>query len=191
MLSDPDVFFYTSVDKYYYEMMTKHNLNLIGLSHFASVTEAYGFFPNVFNMMFKKQECPGPNWLIESLTLRNVSINAELNDDTKVPGKYLCPGKLPGMEHYFPNPDGHYETGSVFLIWTKQQNWRWVSFQTIDVYNYTTAFYRSSFGLREKLGKEKLVYHATNGSTKAKSHNQFLENFKLHQDKKCLVQAQS
>lgn len=184
MLSDPDVFFYTSVDQYYYDAMQKYKLNLVGLSHFSSVTEAYGFFPNVFNMMFKKQECPDQNWLAEELTLKNVSRDEELKSNTKIPGKYLMPGKLPGMQHYFPNPDGHYETGSVFLIWAKQQNWRWLSFQTSDVHNYTTAFYRSSFGLRENLGRNKLIYHATNGSTKKETYQAYLDNFKLHQDKK-------
>lgn len=184
MLSDPDVFFYTSVDQYYYNTIKKYNLNLIGLSHFSSVTEAYGFFPNVFNMMFNKQDCPNSDWLKETLTLKNVSYNKELNYDTKVSGKYLMPGKLPGMEQYYPNPNGHYETGSVFLIWAKQQNWRWLSFQTSDVHNYTTAFYRSSFGLRENLGKQKLIYHATNGSTKKETHEKFLNNFKMHQENK-------
>lgn len=176
-LSDPDVFFYTTIDEFYYTLMQTYDLNLIGLSHFSAVTEAFGFFPNVFNMMFRKEDAPSKDWLSDLLTLNNVAINKELDAKTSVAGKYLMPGKLPKMESYYPNPKGHFETGSVFLIWAKQQNWRWLSFQTTNVHLYTTKFYRSSFGLRDRFKQEKLVYHATNGSTKRHTHQDFLKAY--------------
>lgn len=177
MLSDPDIFFYTSIDEFYLNMMQKYALNLIGLSHFSSVTEAFGFFPNVFNMMFRKSECPSSEWLKDKFTLRQVSYRGELNDDTPIPGKFLVPGQLEGYQFYFPNPSGHYETGSNLLIWAKQNKWKWMSFQTNDCHIYTTNYYRTNFGLRERLEKIKLAYHATNGSTKTCTYQDFLQAY--------------
>ncbi len=175
MLSDPDVFFYTNIDEFYYQMMQQYNLNLIGLSHFSAVTEAFGFFPNVFNMMLRKSECPPKTWLEDKFTLRKMSYQEELKDEVPIPGMFLVPGEMDGYQHEFPNPKGHYETGSNLLIWAKQANWRWMSFQTTDCHNYSTQFYRTNFGLRKNLGRQKLVYHATNGSVKTYNYEDFLE----------------
>lgn len=182
MLSDPDLFFHTKIDEFYYQMMQKHNLNLIGLSHFSAVTEAFGFFPNVFNMIFRKSECPGADWLSDKFTLRKMSYREELKDDTPIPGMFLVPGEIDGYQSEFPNPQGHYETGCNLLLWAKQRNWRWMSFQTTDCHNYTTQFYRTNFGLRQNLNREKLVYHATNGSVKDYNYKDFLEAFNARYD---------
>ena len=93
-----------------------------------------------------------------------------------MPGKYLIPGPLCPEE--FPNPEGAFDVGCNLFLWAKAQNWRWLSFyrdggvfpKTNDEYgfkeliypmNYTTAEYRTNFGLEKDLGKQELLYHRT------------------------------
>lgn len=158
LFCDPDVFLYSAVDEFYYNLYQKYNLNLLGVSHCAAAKFAYTFWPYLSNMFFKKSDLPSSNWLKGKIDDGSGNKNA-------LDGKYLIRMML--IEEYvslFPNPQGDFDTGSMLWLWGYQQNWRWLSFQTLDIHNYTTKYYRGNIKITEKLPNTKLIYHATSGT---------------------------
>jgi hypothetical protein len=169
MLCDPDVFFLSEVDKIYLDLFEKHNLNIIGISHHSAVCRAESFFPTVINSMFRKSSLPGEDYLREFLTSKNsLAINATEADkaqqqDVPLPGKILIPSNVTGLVDVWPNPNGYHETGCNLLLWAKEQNWNWLSFQTMDCRLYTTGYCRGNIKT-PKLKKQNLMYHAMNST---------------------------
>lgn len=156
MLCDPDVFLYSAVDEFYYTIYNKYNLNLIGVSHCAATKFAYTFWPYLSNMFFKKNDLPPTNWLKD-----------KIDDGTgnKMDGKYLI--RITPTKEYaqlFPNPEGDFDTGSLLWLWGYQNNWKWLSFQTTDIHNYTSKYYRGNVKISENIPNTKLIYHATSGT---------------------------
>lgn len=162
MVCDGDVFFYPGVTELYKKLMDEHGLNLVGVSHPAAITQSMGFMPNVLNMMFRRSEMPGNEFLKEYMHLHCIPFSPK--EDAPIPGKYLVPGNIVGDPERYPTPTGHYETGCNLALWVKEKNLKWLSFQTPDVYNYSTQFYRSNFGFKGKIPRQKLIHHATGGS---------------------------
>jgi len=152
MFHDPDVFFYTAVDAFYLSLLQDHGLNYVGVSHVASPRFAYTFFPYLSCSLVRKKELPPAEWL-----------DGVIHDDNDRlwPGKYLIRAK-PTRPDQYPNPDGDFDTGSLLYLWAKEQNWKWLSFQTTDVHNYDTRYNRGSVKL--KLPPRKLIYHATSST---------------------------
>ena len=156
MFCDPDVFLYSAVDEFYYNIYHKYNLNVVGVSHCAATKFAYTFWPYLSNMFFKKSDLPPSDWLKDKI------------DDgfgNKMNGKYLI-RMTPIKEyvHLFPNSEGDFDTGSWLWLWGHQKNWKWLSFQTTDIHNYTSKYHRGNVKFNEKIPNTKLIYHATSGT---------------------------
>lgn len=157
MFSDPDIFFNSDVDEYYLNLMNDKKINFIGICGPAALCHGIMFFPTVLNCLVKKSDLP-PNEFSQDVCPLKEMLNAK----HELPA-YLHPmvtnlmSKETTLE--FPNPTGHYETGARLFLWSKQQNWRWMSFQTTDQNNYYKNLYRNNFGFKVKLPKEALLYH--------------------------------
>lgn len=175
LISDPDIFFYTKIDEFYLNLADKYNLHFVGISRPDAVAQSIVYFPCIMNLFTKKEYLPtkdflsdfdlGLSWQTENVTL---------------PGKYFYPGCPVGCKSFFPNPDGHYETGCNLLLWTKEKNYNWLSFQTPDCHTYYTKYYRANF--KPKLPNTKILYHA---SLAAGPHNRivpFTEAWNSHKN---------
>lgn len=177
LLSDPDVFFYSAVDEFYMEIIEKYKLNYIGVSHPAAITQAFTYFPNVLNCMGKKSEFPDDNFLKGKLCLDNCIPDTNIS----LAGKFLAAGSIPDVKQDFPNPNGHFETGCNMVLWAKEKNWRWLSFQTADCFSYTSQYYRGTVKV-DRLPKKKLIYHATNGSVRPENLVRFKESYEASRE---------
>lgn len=181
LMSDPDIFFYGATDKFYMDLLEKYSLNYIGVSHPAAITQSFTYFPNILNCMGRKSEFPDKEFLKDKLYLDYVFPDECRGQHVSLAGKFLAPSPLPDLASEFPNPTGHYETGCNMVLWAKKQNWRWLSFQTGDCFNYTSQYYRGSVKV-ERLQRVKLIYHATNGSTKPENLRRFQEAYEASKE---------
>jgi len=172
LFCDPDVFFYSSVDKLYLELMNKYGINYIGCSHHASVIQAYTFFPYVVCSMVKKSDLPDKNWMKGELKYRDGILHSEdlkPNDDYALAdGKYLIPSPLANHYSKFPNKDPKYapyfyDTSCNLWLWAQEKEWKYLSFQTRDCHTYNTVYNRGNIKV-EKLPKQSLIYHIVGGS---------------------------
>lgn len=164
LLSDPDIVYYNPVDQLYFDLMHKHDLNIIGASHHSATIMAYSFFPWIGNCLIKKSTLPKEDFL-----------KGYLKDGEKLlDGKFLIPNKIEKFANEFPNPKGHFDTGSNLTLWNKSVNGNWLAFQTADCHNYTTNFCRGNIKLNYRLDKMKLFYHLV-GVTN--NRPEFMEQF--------------
>lgn len=178
MISDPDIFFYMPVDEYYLSLIHKHNINIIGISRPTATCHSIQFFPSIMNFVMRKRDFPSDIFATEVSSLSRM-----LN--TKVPAipSYFHPIArellLEETRNKFALPDGHYETGCRMYLWAKENNMRWLAFQTLDCNVYQTCFYRNNFGLKEKFPRQKLLYHESLSA--GMQHNKivpFTENYR-------------
>jgi hypothetical protein len=149
LLSDPDIIYYNPVEELYLNLMNKHDLSIVGASHHSATIMAYSFFPWIGNCLIKKSELPGDDFLKGYLK----------DGDQPLDGKFLIPNKIEKFADLFPNPKGHFDTGSNLTLWNKFKNGKWLAFQTPDCHNYTTNFCRGNIKLNYRLDKMKLFYH--------------------------------
>jgi hypothetical protein len=179
MFSDPDVFFYSHMDEHYLSLMNEHNLNFIGVCQPAAVTHGMQFFPTVINCLIKKSDLPPDDFGKEICPLNTMMTT---NCDESKFATYLYPMAthlIPQQwQSKFPNPNGHYETGSRLFVWALEQNWRWFSYPTQDQNNYYKNLYRNNFGFKLKLPKEKLLYHESLSSGFPDKINVFKKAYK-------------
>ncbi len=174
LFSDPDLYFYTAVDEVYKNLMDKYNLFIVGISHHSSLGMTMKFFPCVQSCLVKRSTLPGPDFLKGKLKKRNMlapghlfADDAEEREETfpLLDGKYLVHGPIPGLWDKFPEPNPNFscDTGCNLCLYCNEIGGRWLSFQTLDIHNYTTKIYRNNFKLKDNLGNTKLLYHETNG----------------------------
>ena len=186
LFCDPDLFFYSAVDELYLNLMNKYDLQYVGCSHHSAVANAYSFFPYVMNSLVKKEDLPPPTWLKGLLKYRGgmlmVNIENPAEDDPswpEAPGKYLLPSPVPDKWRKLPNlkPNILFDTSVNLCIWGIENNWRWLSFQTIDTHNYSTKYYRGNFKITEKIPLQKLIHHCVRTSPKnlKAEYDKFLE----------------
>jgi hypothetical protein len=156
LLSDPDVIYYKGLDSFYLKIIDEYNLDVIGLAHHSSIIMAYSFSPWIGNYLSKKEKLPNNDFLKNYLAVRdgNGTIKGQM-----LPGKYLIPNKIPEYAQEFPNPDGHFDTGSNLALWNKWSNNKWLSFQTLDCHNYGTKFYKGNVKITKRIESKKLLYH--------------------------------
>lgn len=187
--SDPDVFFYTAVDKIYLDLMNKYKLNYVGCGrHSAGNDCCYGYFPYIHNCLVRRSDLPDESFMEGEYTRQRVEKEISDYDPNSAPevfpGKFLFPMRIESYDHYFPYPDRAYDTAMYLYVWAKQQDWRWLSFVTPDRYNYTTQYFRTSDNLKikDRLPFQKLLYHQ--GDTTwhyPQGLKEFLETFKTTQ----------
>lgn len=171
-LTDPDVFFYMSVDDFYLSLLQKYDLFMVGIGHFLPKLQCYLDFPCVTNLLIKKSDLPPENWLEGQLHL---TTGMHLADDAKriipLDGKYLMPG-LTDYYNQFPNPDGKFDVGCNLWLWNQEKQGKWISFQLdvvpndygfteVDAPDYIASSYTSNFDLKEDLGNDPLLFHRT------------------------------
>jgi len=150
-LCDPDIFFYTSVDEFYYNTMQNLQLDIIGSSHHAATEIAQGYFPWHGNLLTAKKNLPTSEWMKGKFDIE---------------GKYLQMGKVPGYTTMFPNSNKNFDTGSYLWLWAHEQNWKWLAFQTLDCHTYTSRYYKNNSNIKFKFPKQELFYHGVSGSIK-------------------------
>lgn len=178
-MCDPDLFFYNAVDEIYFNLMKENNLHIVGCSHHHSVGHANTYFPNQINLLTRKSYLPDQKFLENKLKIRGYKLSENiLEEESSFPGKYLIPGVIPEYVHLFPNKEGLFETGCNLWIYSKQENWRWLAFQTPDCNRYSTLYHKSNIKItRPKI--EKLIYHCSHSTTIALE----LEQIELHGSK--------
>ena len=179
--SDPDIFFLSNVDQIYMDLMTKHSLDIVGVSHFNAVGQCYEYFPCVINCMIKRVHLPDSEWLQEQLWIRSgMQLKENPQPLIATPGKYLISFPIPEYQDQFPNPEGMFDTGCNLWLWNLQRNGRWLAFyldqwhgcfkhnrglvKLMYPLNYNTARYKTNFGLKDNFGKQDLLYHRTRGT---------------------------
>lgn len=164
MFSDPDVFFYIDTAEFYASMIEKFNLNFIGVCRPASTAHSTRFFPTLINCMVKKSDLP-PN-----------DFGKEIIPSYDFPTYFFPMDSVPKeIKNLYPNPDGHYETGTRLYLWAKQQEWRWWAYIAPDCNNYCKSIYRNNFGDKIRFPKEKILYHESLSS--GMQHNK-IEKFR-------------
>lgn len=180
-LCDPDIFFYTCVDEIYYNLMQEYNLQIIGCSHHHAIKYANTFFPNQ-NILLNKKHLPDDKFLENKLKKRGYELASTwVEEESNFPGKFLIPGAIPEYAHLFPNQQGIFETNCNLWIVSKKNNWKWLSFQTLDCHVYKTihnrCYHNNGYVKSPKINPSKLIYHINRGYTIAKQ----LEQIELHQ----------
>lgn len=187
LFSDPDIFFCTSVDEFYMDLIKKYELNVIGTSHHAAINQSYTFFPCVMNMIVRKDELPDNQFLKGHLRLRPTILRAippnEEPNAEKFPlldGKYLTIGPIPEFIDEFPNknPRCHFDVGCNLWLWAKEKNWKWLSFQTMDCHYYWKPHFRSNVKIPKITSKEKLLYHCTASGLTGRDEGRFLNEYR-------------
>jgi len=151
--SDPDIFFYDYVDEIYLDLMKKYEVNYIGVSRPQALSNAQLFFPGIMNIMAHRKDLPPAGYPKDLNSWTTVKPRREVD-------KYYIWPDTPDRNE-FPNPSGHLETGCNFFLWVKQNNMKWLAFQTLDTHVYNMMYCRSNFKLTEKMPKKKLLYHAS------------------------------
>ena len=180
-LTDPDVFFLDCIDETYLELMTKHQLHIVGVSHFNPNDQPYGYFPCVINCLTKKCSLPNSEWLNDCLFIRT-SMRCKENPVplASCKGKYLVPGPIPECLEQFVNPQGMFDVGCNLWLWNLEKQWKWMAFyldgqdnrsqnnfgfsDLVYPMNYNLRYYKTNFGLTGSMGKRELLYHRTRGS---------------------------
>lgn len=180
-LVDPDVYFYSAAEEFFYNLMQKHQLNAIGCSHHSATELSHTFFPWHGNIMLKKSELPDDEWLKDELIgmaednyagLLRGSMNKSL-----LKGKFMFPALGYNLREQYPKPDGNFDTGSGLWLYAHQRNWKWLSFQTNCVHVYTKLYYRGNFKLTEKFGRDKLIHHAVSGSIEKEKWEPYYKSY--------------
>lgn len=162
-LCDPDIFFISAADEFFYNLKTKHNLQAIGCSHH-SATELCGtFFPWHGNIMFEKKDLPDKTWLEGIIRI-----------------SWLEGGVGSHAKHLFPNPTGNFDTASGMWLWANERNWRWLAFQTQNAHTYTNKYYRGNIKLTEKLKTQDLLHHAVSGSIEIEAWEPFSNTYQKY-----------
>jgi len=195
-LCDPDVFFYSAVDEFYFGLMEEYDLNLIGASHKDALSTALKYFPGPMNMMCRKSELPGPDFMKGKFRRKYLDNSEYISgcthhktvpldwDDQYAKKCFLC-GRIwdkdagwveesaereyPGYwmfpafisEEYtskLPNPTGSLDVACYLYLWSEQQNWKWLAFQTWDAHNYDTRYFKGNVKV-SRPPKQKLFYH--------------------------------
>lgn len=146
-MSDVDIFFNSSVDSIYYDLMNQHELDLIGITRSNPNWYVHGFFPTVINMLVRKSKLPTEEFA-QQFGVKNW-LWFELNWRSNPPNNF---------EKLFTKPNGHYDTGCLLYPWAMQNNLRWLSFQTADLHNYSTKYFASKPKIKN-LPNSKLLYH--------------------------------
>lgn len=184
-MSDPDVFFLSSVDQIYLDLIKKFDLNLIGVSHFNAEGQSYQYCPCIINCMTKKSSLPQSNWLGGFQAQTSMKIADPTEDVFSVGDCWLIPGYLPEYRNSFPNPLGVFDAGCNVWLWNEQNKGKWLSFvlntdglvkdsdyvlnnkgfvDLVYPLNYNTSNYMTNFGLKENFGNIDLLYHRTRSS---------------------------
>ncbi len=170
MFSDPDTFWYTALDEIYLDLIAKHELNYIGVSHHNGCNQGHNYFPYPINSMARRSSLPDADWLKGKLKFRGAMLRRDQlkEDDSGEPadGKFMIPNPIPVLCELYPNqnPMAIFDVGNTLWIWNKERKGRWMSFQTLDCHVYTTPYFKTNFGLKTKLPKKRLLYHLGSGS---------------------------
>ena len=139
MTCDPDIFFFKPVDELYYNLLEKYNLHVIGISHSSAAKFCFTYFPNVMNLMLKKSNLPGKDFLKDQIYSEG---------KIKLDGRWLIRTRIEETVKDFPNPKGEFDTGCYLCYFAKQNNWRWISFQTMDIHTYCPLYNRGTVKLK-------------------------------------------
>lgn len=191
-LTDPDVFFLDHLDVLYLGLICRYNLDIVGVSHFNPIAQAYQFFPCTINCLISTKKLPGIDWLRGQLWVRSgMRITEKPQPIVNVDGKYLIPGPIPEWCEQFPHVQGVFDVGCNLWLWNQQTGGRWLAFyldqlpKSLENFgyapltyplNYNTRYYKTNFGLEDDLGAKDLLYHRTRGTREGgKEYRQLYE----------------
>jgi len=167
---DVDMFFYKPVDVFYYELMEKYDLDIIGISHYSATTTSQGFFPNVMNFLVRKSNLPDEDFC-ERFGHGPNAVDAANRPSPQLIGEYflshyfVAGENSPVVRSKFANPSGIYDTGSLLYLWAVENNWKWHAFQTLDTHRYSGAYNRGTQKIKEKFKpKDYFLYHTVSGT---------------------------
>jgi len=170
MMCDPDIFFANSIDEIYLDTINRYNLDFIGISHHAATNQAALYFPYIMNILVEKSALPNNDFLKNHLRIRPTILRSIPEPDEAnlqlMNGKYLLTGPIEKYINNFPNKNQNciFDVGCNLYLWSEQQKWKWLSFQTLDCHWYTTTYFRSNVKNLKIPPKQKLLYHNVAGA---------------------------
>lgn len=163
ILSDPDIFYRTPVDEIFYDLLKVYNLDIVGVSHPAALTQSFTFYPNVIHSLVRRSSlCDegflrNNDWLLKHPHMKEVKNAEKVVDEIKYLN--LTPCAVKDNINLYPNQNGHFECGSNLCLYGIMHDWKWLSFQTTDVHNYTTQYFKSNIKIKERIQRKDLFYH--------------------------------
>lgn len=170
LLCDPDIFFYSDIDKFYNNLMLQYNLDYIGACPHLSYLYSTKYFPNILCMLTKKSSLPSPDFIKDQIIsqdiicgLGKISLQNYWHDPEFLNDEYLVGAKIKSLAPQFPNPDGIFDTGVYLWLWAQQNKQTWLGFQPYDIHLYTSQIYRTNLKIKDRISIHKLFYHATGG----------------------------
>jgi len=179
LMCDVDLFLKYKADEVFYNLMQQHNLDIVGVSHYMGYAQACKMLPNVIFTLTKRST------ILEQPEYSNVPILRHFlgTDLEKVKFKNISPFCIESQKNRYPNPEGHFETGSSLALYVADKGLKWLAFQTPDVHNYTTQYWKSNLKIK-KIERFPLIYHQTGSVMHLYSvrNNNQLEEFKENYD---------
>lgn len=163
--TDPDLFYLSNVDEFYLSILKEFDLDYVGCSHHSALSNGYGYFPYVMSSLVEKSKLPPPDWMKGYLKFRGSIFPEQLKEDDDYPladGKYLLPSPIPDFYQKLPNAKNArlFDTGNSLCLYGVENNWKWLSFQTLDCHLYNTHYYRSNLKIRKKFLQQNLLWHS-------------------------------
>jgi hypothetical protein len=183
-LCDPDIFFYTEIDKFYLDIMGKYDLSYVGASPHLALQYSTKYFPNILCMLTKKDSLPDETFLENKIITQDTLCKpccVPTSHYYKYPeylnGEYLIGTKIESIAKEFINPTGIFDTGVYLWLWAQKQSQNWLSFTPTDIHTYTSKIYRTNLKIKDRLPNHNLFYHATGGS-RSLYNKEFMEEYK-------------
>lgn len=62
-------------------------------------------------------------------------------------------------EEFYHDPKGHHETGLNLASYIIENKLNWLSFQTANIHDYTTQYWRSNLKIKDKIERRNIIYH--------------------------------
>lgn len=174
LIVDPDVYFKSKIDEFFLNLHQKHELFIVGASHYNPNEQCYAYFPTIICCLVNQNKLPPNTWLNNKIYWKDCMnlFKEKCHDLAKMDGKYLIPGPI--LEYYqlFPNPREWFDVGCNLWLWSHQNHYKWLSFQENNDYN--SKYFKSNFNLLS-LPEQPLLFHLKN-SVRSKNNKFITDN---------------
>ncbi len=167
LFTDYDVIFLSDVISYYLFLMNTYSLSIVGCSHYYPQDQCYLNFPCIINCLVKREELPGPDFLLGDLRMRSFlrygfGVRTDDNDGPTCDGKWLAPSPILKYHNLYPHPGGFFDAGHNLWLWNYWKGGKWLSFLPVDGVNlYSTSRFDSNLIEGFNLENRDLIWHQT------------------------------
>lgn len=155
LTTDPDIIYAKKhFDKFYIDLYEKHDLNLIGVSHFLKAS--YGStFPCMINMILRKDRLPDAEWMKGKL----------ITSGRYLDGNPMCEKRIEERSEEYPNPCvSIWDQGGNIYLWNKDIGGKYITFmqdKSGSIYGVNRVY--ANFEIdKSQFKDEVLLCHARN-----------------------------